>query len=127
GLVHRGSIMSLHKILRGTWHGVVCLAICGLPALALGREWMDASGKFKIEAELVAVRNGKAILEKPDGSVITVPVDKLSPADQEFLRAKSGPSPASAKPEAGRPAALVPVANATTPFAAATPAPAAPI
>jgi mono/diheme cytochrome c family protein len=119
--------MSLHKTLRGTWHGVVCLAICGLPALALGREWMDASGKFKIEAELVAVRNGKAILEKPDGSVITVPVDKLSPADQEFLRAKSGPSPASAKPEAGRPAALVPVANATTPFAAATPAPAAPI
>src|SRR5687768_5590778 len=72
---------------------VVALGLAIGP-LASGREWTDASGKFKVEAELVAVRNGKAILEKPDGSVISVPVDKLSAADQEFLKSREAPAPA---------------------------------
>ena len=53
-----------------------CLCSLVMSALALdvcaGREWNDSTGKFKIEAELVAVRSGKVILEKPDGTVITV-------------------------------------------------------
>src|SRR5438105_3803872 len=82
------------------------LQVCG------GREWNDSTGKFKIEAELVAVRSGKVILEKPDGTVITVPLEKLSAADQEFLRKQTAGSEA-AKPEAAKPA--VPDPN---PFAA---------
>jgi hypothetical protein len=94
--------------------------ICALiSVLARGREWSDASGKFKIEAELIAVRNGKAILEKPDGSVITVPVDKLSAADQAFLKAKDAPQPA--PPPAATPA--VPAAHTPVPTANAALAP----
>ena len=75
----------------------------------LAREWSDASGKFKIQAELVAVRAGKAILEKPDGTILSVPVDKLSVADQEFLKAQARPRPAAPAIEAARPAATPPL------------------
>src|SRR5256885_1360485 len=78
---------------------LACLmGLLGLLSLAEGREWTDTTGKFKIEAELVAVRNGKVILEKPDGSVITVPLDKLSANDQAFLKAKEAAAGREAAP-----------------------------
>ena len=60
------------------------------------REWSDVSGKFHIEAEFVAARNGKAILEKTDGSIITVPLEKLSEADRAYIRTQTGTKPAPA-------------------------------
>ncbi len=93
---------------------LVCLLdLTALAPAALGREWTDVTGKFKIEAELVAIRNGKVILEKADGSVITVPLDKLSANDQAFLKAKEAATRPSAIPAAksaplagGTPAAI---------------------
>jgi hypothetical protein len=92
------------------------LTLIGLLEATLAREWTDTTGKFKIEAELVAVRNGKVILEKADGTVITVPLDKLSANDQAFLKAKesaaaaaaktaanTAPAPTGASPAAGTP------------------------
>jgi WD40 repeat protein/mono/diheme cytochrome c family protein len=78
-------------VLRPTRFLPACLAVALLFNSASGREWSDATGKFRVEAELVAVRNGKVILEKPDGSVISVPLDKLSATDQEFLKAQNSP------------------------------------
>jgi mono/diheme cytochrome c family protein len=97
---------------RMTWKTLVVGIACGICSFipVRGREWTDVTGKFKVEAELVAVRSGKVFLEKPDGSVITVPLDKLSAGDQEFLKSKETP-PAQA------PASL-PAAN---PFATAPP------
>src|SRR5262245_30824975 len=75
------------------------------------REWVDASGKFRVEAELVAVRNGKAILEKPDGAVLSIPLDKLSAADQAFLKEQAAPAvPPAAVTTATTPAATAPSA-----------------
>jgi hypothetical protein len=72
---------------------VVWFAMANLTgALAGGREWVDATGQFRVEAELVAVRNGKVVLEKPDGSILSVPVDKLSVADQSHLKALAAPA-----------------------------------
>jgi len=105
-------------LLRIFWRGLLGIAwmlICAAAQPGLAREWTDATGKFKIEAELIAVRNDKVILEKPDGSVITVPLDKLSAADQEFLRSKNA-APAPTR-EAAAPTAA---STATTPFAPAT-------
>ena len=93
-------------------HSSFCLLFLCAAAPAWAREWVDASGKFRIEAELIAVRNGKAILEKPDGSVISIPVDKLSVADQAFLKNQSAP----ATPPTVLPATPAPT---TTPAAAA--------
>lgn len=52
------------------------------------RTWSDATGKFRIEAELVTVEDGNAILKKKDGEEITVPIDKLSKEDQALLEKK---------------------------------------
>jgi mono/diheme cytochrome c family protein len=84
--------------------------------VARAREWIDATGKFKIQGELVAVRAGKAIIEKADGSIISVPVEKLSTADQEFLKSQS-------KPATPAPSTPAPPAPATA-SAPATPQPA---
>ena len=58
-------------------------------SLAAAREWTDSTGKFRVEAELVVVRSGKVILEKPDGTILTIPLDKLSAADQDFLKGQA--------------------------------------
>src|SRR5436190_421517 len=68
---------------------------------ALAREWTSSNGKFKIEAEFVAVKNGKVVLEKPDGTYASVPLDKLSAEDQAFIESESGGSPFSTEPDAG--------------------------
>lgn len=49
------------------------------------REWTDASGSFRVEAELVSVRNGKVYLEKSDDTITAVPLEKLSAADLAHL------------------------------------------
>lgn len=59
------------------------------PLPAKGRRtWTDATGKFKIEAELVRVADGKVELKKTDGTTISVPLDKLSAADQAIATGK---------------------------------------
>lgn len=61
-----------------------------LLALLLAATSADArmwtSGKFMLEAELVEVKDGKAVLKRPDGSLVEIEVAKLSVADQRFLR-----------------------------------------
>lgn len=100
------------------------LLFVGLAAViwpAKAREWTDASGAFKIDAELVAVRNGKVILEKKDGSLLTVPLERLSAKDQDFLKAKDAPAPqpaAAAAPVSSAPASLPAVSGSATELAA---------
>jgi cytochrome c553 len=64
---------------------------------SLGREWADATGIFRIEAELVVVRGDKVVLEKPDGKIISVPIARLSRADRDFLEKLSAPKPSTPK------------------------------
>ncbi len=61
---------------------------------SFAREWSDASGKYRIEADLVAVRGDKVILEKKDGTITSVPIAKLSAADQEYLKQQATPQAA---------------------------------
>ncbi len=49
------------------------------------RTWSDTTGKFRIEAELVKVADGKVELRRKDGQNVTVPLDKLSKDDQDYL------------------------------------------
>jgi mono/diheme cytochrome c family protein len=81
------------------------LAAVGVSLLCAGtharaREWNDTSGKFRTEADFVASRNGKVILEKTDGSIITIPLEKLSEEDQAYVRSQTAEKPTPAtKPE----------------------------
>jgi outer membrane protein assembly factor BamB len=55
------------------------------PAAQQLRTWTDNSGVHKIRAALVSIDEGQVQLKKGDGTVITVPVDRLSEADQQWL------------------------------------------
>ncbi len=52
------------------------------------RTWSDSTGRFKLDAELLAVQNGSVQLKRPDGKVTTMPIDKLSAEDRALVRAK---------------------------------------
>jgi mono/diheme cytochrome c family protein len=80
---------------------VWCCAILSAQLLT-AREWTDASGTFKLEAEFVAHSDGKVILKKPDGKFVTIPLAKLSAADQKHIQSLST-APTAPAPTANRP------------------------
>jgi hypothetical protein len=49
------------------------------------RTWTDASGKHHIKAELQRVEGDDVLLKKTDGTLLRIPIKKLSEADQEFV------------------------------------------
>ena len=59
------------------------------------RLWTDSTGKFKIEATLKELEKGpplqpyQAVLQKSDGSRVQIPLNRLSAADQDYLRRSS--------------------------------------
>jgi thiol-disulfide isomerase/thioredoxin len=50
------------------------------------RTWTDASGAFSVTAKFRGMVNKVVKLERDDGSVVSIPLDKLSEADQECIR-----------------------------------------
>ncbi len=62
-------------------------AMLGLPEPQSAlRTWTDTAGTHTIQARLIGFQEGKIRLEKADGKIISLPIDKLSPADQRFVR-----------------------------------------
>ncbi|MGO8747597.1 MAG: NPCBM/NEW2 domain-containing protein [Thermoguttaceae bacterium] len=64
--------------------GVLVLSVC--VSMALARTWTDSTGKHTVEAEFISLKDRMVQLRKPDGSVVTVRIEKLSYADQVFLK-----------------------------------------
>ena len=57
------------------------------PSEALARTWNSASGAFKIDAELIEKRaDGTVILKRADGTSVETKAEKLSKADQDYIR-----------------------------------------
>jgi len=65
--------------------------------VALSRIWTSSSGEHTVEAEMVDFKDGKVRLKKTDGKVITLPMEKLSKADQELVRSIAVTTPRSDK------------------------------
>jgi hypothetical protein len=55
------------------------------PSPALARKWTDNTGQYSVDAELVEVKGDDVLLKKPDGSIIPVPINRLSDADRRYL------------------------------------------
>lgn len=70
------------------------LALSGIPLLfgttLFARTWIDSTGKYQVEAELRDLAADHVSLVKADGNLVKVPVERLSPADQEYLRSQLG-------------------------------------
>lgn len=83
----------------------------------LARTWTDKTGKFRVEAELVSVADGKVTLKRADnGKEITIPLLQLSAADRKFFRdnkaAGTTKPPRSSPPEKTPASKTVPVETA---------------
>lgn len=49
------------------------------------RKWTDDTGEFEIHARLLVVLDGKVRLLKETGRTTTVPLDRLSAADRQYV------------------------------------------
>lgn len=50
------------------------------------RRWSDVTGGYSVEASLAGVKQGKVALRKPDGTIVIVPLNKLSSRDRKFVK-----------------------------------------
>lgn len=57
------------------------------------REWTDLTGKFRVSAELIGVRDSVVTLRRESGEVIKVPTERLSLEDRKRLRPPRSPRP----------------------------------
>jgi len=84
--------------------------------LSVSRVWKDQTGQFAITASLEQKTETDVTLKRPDGTIVKVPIAKLSDADKAFLMNEGKPSdanpfsnvvaqplPASAPPDYRRP------------------------
>lgn len=78
--------------------------------LASARKWTSQDGKFSIDAELIEATDTEVKLLRKNGKEITVPLDRLSEADQEFAKSQIG-KPAKSAPPSKKPAATKPAAG----------------
>lgn len=60
------------------------LVFC-FPVVAQAREWKDVSGRA-IEAEILGVEQGSAVVLNAGKQRVSLPINKLSPADQEWVK-----------------------------------------
>ena len=50
-----------------------------------GRTWTDASGQFTVQAGFVMAKDDRVQLRRTDGTVITLPISRLSQADRTWI------------------------------------------
>ena len=64
----------------------LAVVILAWGSVGWARNWTSADGKFRIEADMVRLADGKVSLKRSDGRVVDVPLTKLSREDQRFAR-----------------------------------------
>lgn len=87
-----------------------------LLAAPAARKWRDKSGKFEMEAVLLEKTDKEVTLKKADGTTVTVPLDRLSDGDREFLQKEE------AAPAARRAAPMPPPPRPRFPATTGSPA-----
>ncbi len=64
------------------------LFLAAITELAHGRVWSDKSGRFQVEADMIAFSDSSVVLKRPSGELLGIAVGELSTSDQEYLRMK---------------------------------------
>ena len=68
--------------------GFLILVLVGSIAHAASRIWKSSNGRFSVEAELLDFKDGKAQLQKKDGTVIEVPLVSLCEEDRRYVKSQ---------------------------------------
>jgi hypothetical protein len=67
---------------------LACTCCCLIPGLARARQWADSTGKYTVEADLVAFNDQTVVLKRQDHSLVAVPQEKLSAKDRSYVRSE---------------------------------------
>jgi hypothetical protein len=85
-ICHKKSLMALVNLK----HILVTAVLFSLAGVATGQDdsriWTDKSGKHQIRAKFIDVTDGQVRLERPNGDISRIPLDKLSAEDQGFIK-----------------------------------------
>lgn len=65
------------------------------------RTWTDSSGKFQVQARFVRREGDQVTIEQEGGKQTTLPLDRLSAADQAYVNSLGGSGPAIGAPVEG--------------------------
>ena len=57
------------------------------------RKWTDSTGQFELQAKFISVEDGVVSLVREDGSKMSIALDKLSKADQEYVASVKSANP----------------------------------
>jgi hypothetical protein len=66
----------------------IVVSLVFLHSAVIGREWTDSTGRYRVEAEFVEELDGNVRLKRRDGTVVEVPLGRLSQADREWVEAE---------------------------------------
>jgi hypothetical protein len=67
---------------------LLTIALILTATTAFARTWTDSTGKYKVDADLIAFNDKTVILQREDHQLGAVQIEKLSQADQEYLKSK---------------------------------------
>lgn len=75
---------------------VMAIVLCCAARDALGEQaesrlWTDSTGRFQVQAMLVEQTDSAVRVRTTDGREITVPTNRLSQADQDYLKSQAAP------------------------------------
>ncbi len=72
--------------------GLVAFALLSLASLAPAREWLSSDGK-KLEADFVSLAGDQVTLKRKTGPAFTLPLSRLSEADQSWAKLQTSSAP----------------------------------
>ncbi|MFO0943958.1 MAG: SHD1 domain-containing protein [Pirellulales bacterium] len=72
-------------MLRQLRFSLTCLSLILCTTLAFGRTWSDSTGKFKVEADLIAQNAERVVLKTKKDKLISLDIKQLSEEDQKYL------------------------------------------
>jgi hypothetical protein len=67
---------------------LIIVLVLLIPSVVFARVWTDSTGKYSIEANLIAFNDSTVVLQREDHQLGQVPIDKLSQADRDYLKTK---------------------------------------
>lgn len=59
-------------------------------AAVMARTWTDSTGRYTLDADLIAFSDTTVVLQRADHELVAVPIEQLSAKDREFLKSPEG-------------------------------------
>lgn len=80
---------------------VIAIVVVSTIAVSLtyARTWKSTNGKYSVEADFVGFKDGEVSLRKESGDLIQVPMSRLCPEDQDYVKSQASSEQASAENE----------------------------